>query len=164
MALGDRIKMRREELALTRIQLADRLGVTPSTVSNYETGVSFPKEEVMLRLWKNTSGFEGDAHQRHWLVRVTINVCKDLSRAPWRLHSVPLAQAPPQPCADEPEAQAVVEEILRLPKKYRVPLYLYHYEGYSVREISALLKANPSTIRTRLSRARELLKHQLEEG
>ena len=51
MALGDRIKMRREELALTRIQLADRLGVTPSTVSNYETGVSFPKEEVMLRLF-----------------------------------------------------------------------------------------------------------------
>lgn len=121
-------------------------------------------QEVMLRLWKNTSGFEGDAHLRHWLVRVTINVCKDLSRAPWRLHSVPLAQAPPQPCADEPEAQAVVEEILRLPKKYRVPLYLYHYEGYSVREISALLKANPSTIRTQLSRARELLKHQLEEG
>ncbi|HJB32834.1 MAG TPA: RNA polymerase sigma factor [Candidatus Oscillibacter excrementavium] len=121
-------------------------------------------QEVMLRLWKNTSGFEGDAHLRHWLVRVTINVCKDLSRAPWRLHSVPLAQAPPQPCANEPEAQAVVEEILRLPKKYRVPLYLYHYEGYSVREISALLKANPSTIRTRLSRARELLKHQLEEG
>ena len=121
-------------------------------------------QEVMLRLWKNTSGFEGDAHLRHWLVRVTINVCKDLSRAPWRLHSVPLAQAPPQPCADEPEAQAVVEEILRLPKKYRVPLYLYHSEGYSVREISALLKANPSTIRTRLSRARELLKHQLEEG
>lgn len=121
-------------------------------------------QEVMLRLWKSTSCFEGDAHLRHWLVRVTINVCKDLSRAPWRLHSVPLAQAPPQPCADEPEAQAVVEEILRLPKKYRVPLYLYHYEGYSVREISALLRANPSTIRTRLSRARELLKHQLEEG
>ena len=121
-------------------------------------------QEVMLRLWKNTSGFEGDAHLRHWLGRVTINVCKDLSRAPWRLHSVPLAQAPPQPCADEPEAQAVVEEILRLPKKDRVPLYLYHYEGYSVREISALLRANPSTIRTRLSRARELLKHQLEEG
>ena len=51
MALGDRIRMRREELALSRIQLAERLGVTPSTVSNYETGVSFPKEEVMLRLF-----------------------------------------------------------------------------------------------------------------
>ena len=51
MALGDRIKARREELALTRPQLADRLGVAPSTISNYETGVSFPKEEVMLRLF-----------------------------------------------------------------------------------------------------------------
>ena len=51
MALGDRIRARREELSLTRPQLADRLGVTPSTVSNYETGVSFPKEEVMLRLF-----------------------------------------------------------------------------------------------------------------
>lgn len=51
MALGDRIRARREELSLTRPQLAERLGVTPSTVSNYETGVSFPKEEVMLRLF-----------------------------------------------------------------------------------------------------------------
>ena len=51
MALGDRIKARREELALTRPQLAERLGVAPSTISNYETGISFPKEEVMLRLF-----------------------------------------------------------------------------------------------------------------
>ena len=51
MAFGDRIKARREELALSRPQLADRLGVTPSTVSNYETSVSFPKEEMMLRLF-----------------------------------------------------------------------------------------------------------------
>ena len=51
MSLGDRIRARREELALSRPQLAERLGVTPSTISNYETGVSFPKEEIMLRLF-----------------------------------------------------------------------------------------------------------------
>ena len=51
MALGDRIKARREALSLTRPQLAERLGVAPSTVSNYETGISFPKEEIMLRLF-----------------------------------------------------------------------------------------------------------------
>ena len=51
MALGDRIKARREELSLTRPQLADRLGVTPAAVGNYETGISFPKEEILLRLF-----------------------------------------------------------------------------------------------------------------
>ena len=51
MSLGDRIRARREELALSRPQLAERLGVTPSTVSNYEIGVSFPKEEILLRLF-----------------------------------------------------------------------------------------------------------------
>ena len=51
MALGDWIKARREELSLTRPQLADRLGVTPAAVGNYETGISFPREDVMLRLF-----------------------------------------------------------------------------------------------------------------
>ena len=45
------MRARREELGLTRPQLAERLGVTASAVSNYENGVSFPKEEVILRLF-----------------------------------------------------------------------------------------------------------------
>ena len=51
MRFGDRVRERREELGLTRPQLAERLGISLSAVSNYETGVSFPKEEVMLRLF-----------------------------------------------------------------------------------------------------------------
>lgn len=51
MSLGERMKDRREELKLSRPQLAERLGVSPSAVSNYENGLSFPKEDVMLRLF-----------------------------------------------------------------------------------------------------------------
>lgn len=51
MGLGERIKYRREELKLSRGELAERLGVSPSAVSNYENGLSFPKEDVMLRLF-----------------------------------------------------------------------------------------------------------------
>ena len=120
-------------------------------------------QEVMLRLWKAESAPTDEAHLRHWLVRVTVNVCKDLSRPPWRFPFVSLADVP-EPYVSEPEYQGVLEEIMRLPKKYRVPLYLYHYEGYSIKEIGELLKLNPSTVRTRLTRAREKLKSQLEEG
>lgn len=51
MSFGDRLKIRREELGLSRTALGDRLGVSPSAISNYENGVSFPKEDVILRLF-----------------------------------------------------------------------------------------------------------------
>ena len=51
MSFGEQMRRRREELGLTRQQLAQRLGVSVSAVGNYETGVSAPKEEVLLRLF-----------------------------------------------------------------------------------------------------------------
>ena len=51
MSFGEQMRRRREELGMTRQQLAQRLGVSVSAVGNYETGVSAPKEEVLLRLF-----------------------------------------------------------------------------------------------------------------
>ena len=51
MSFGERMRARRGELDMTRVELAALLGVSPSAVGNYETGVSFPKEEIMLRLF-----------------------------------------------------------------------------------------------------------------
>ena len=51
MGFGNQLKKRREELGLSRGEVAARLGVSASAISNYENGLSFPKEEVMLRLF-----------------------------------------------------------------------------------------------------------------
>lgn len=51
MGFGEQLRRRREELGISRAELADRLGVSRSAVGNYETGVSAPKEEVLLRLF-----------------------------------------------------------------------------------------------------------------
>ena len=51
MSFGHQLKKRREELGLSRVVFAERLGVSASAISNYENGLSFPKEEVMLRLF-----------------------------------------------------------------------------------------------------------------
>ena len=51
MSFGERVRKRRGELDMTRSELAALLGVSPSAVGNYETGVSFPKEEIILRLF-----------------------------------------------------------------------------------------------------------------
>ena len=51
MSFGEQLRKRREELGISRVELAGRLGISRSAVGNYETGVSAPKEEVLLRLF-----------------------------------------------------------------------------------------------------------------
>lgn len=51
MSFGEQLKCRRKELGLSRSELAKLLGVSQSAVGNYETGVSAPKEEILLRIF-----------------------------------------------------------------------------------------------------------------
>ena len=119
-------------------------------------------QNVMLRLWRTDAAFAGEDHLRHWLVRVALNECKRMSAHPWRKRTVSLDQCP-EPVFSDPARQTLYQEVMELPAKYRVPLYLYYYEGYKVDEVGELLGLNASTVQTRLARARAKLKIQLEE-
>lgn len=121
-------------------------------------------QNAMLRLWRADTDFQGeDDYLRHWLVRVTLNECKRISSHPWRKRTVSL-EVCPEPVFSDPARQTLFQEVMDLPAKYRVPLYLYYYEGYSVDEVGELLSMKPSTVQTRLARARAKLKIQLREG
>ena len=118
-------------------------------------------QTVLLRLWQSDTEFAGGEHLRYWLARVTVNVCRDMTRSPWR-RTVSLDSCR-EPVFQDPEHRELYEAVMALPAKYRLPLYLYYYEGYSVAEAAELLGLNPSTVQTRLARAREKLKIQLTE-
>ena len=64
---------------------------------------------------------------------------------------------------EDREKRALWEAVVALPEKYRVPLYLYYYEGLSVAETAAAMKANVSTVQTWLLRARARLRKELSE-
>ena len=117
-------------------------------------------QTAMLRLWQSGQEFPDDNQLRYWLVRVTVNACRDALRSPWRKRMVPLDHCP---AFAAPEHQTLYAEVMALPAKYRLPLYLYYYEGYAVAEVGELLGLKPSTVQTRLARAREKLKAQLKE-
>ena len=119
-------------------------------------------QTAMLRLWQTGGVFPNDDQLRYWLVRVTLNVCKDTARSPWRRRMVPLEHCR-EPAFDTPEHQTLYAEVMSLPAKYRLPLYLYYYEGYAVAEVGELLGLKPSTVQTRLARAREKLRMILTE-
>jgi len=48
---GDRVRQSREQLNMSRKELAAKVGITASAVGNYENGISSPKEEVLLALF-----------------------------------------------------------------------------------------------------------------
>ena len=55
MSLGDRLRQRRQEMGLTRPQLAAKICVTPSAIANYENGISTPKPDILISLmcWRS---------------------------------------------------------------------------------------------------------------
>ena len=59
-------------------------------------------------------------------------------------------------------ALAVFTAVQNLPAKYRTPVYLYYYEGFSVDEIAAVTGRRPGTVKSDLFRARETLREQLK--
>ena len=120
-------------------------------------------QNAMLRLWQTNTQFQGEDHLKHWLVRVTVNECKRIALHPWRRRSVPLDEAAGAPVFDDPDRGALFQAVMDLPEKYRVPLYLYYYEGYSLSEVGELLGLKAATVETRLGRARAKLKTMLTE-
>ena len=119
-------------------------------------------QEVFLRLYTEEKSFDGPEHLRRWLIRVTVNVCKDALKSPWRKRRVPM-ESIPEPVFEQPEQQELYREVLALPEKYRTVLGLYYYEELSTREIAALLNIRQTAVTTRLARGRELLKQRLKE-
>ncbi len=119
-------------------------------------------QEVFLRLYTHRKPFDSDEHLRRWLIRVTVNVCKNMLKQRWR-RQVPLDAVAEQPAFDRPAEGELYAAVLSLPEGYRTVLDLYYYEGLSTAEIGKLLGLKQSAVTTRLSRARAILKEKLGE-
>ena len=121
-------------------------------------------QETFLRLYRQGKEFENTEHLRLWLIRVAVNLCKDTLKSPWRRRRVALDVLAEQPTFDRPEQSALYREVMNLPEKYRTVLNLYYYEEFSTKEIAELLSLRQTTVTTRLSRGRQLLKERIGEG
>ena len=117
-------------------------------------------QEVFVRLLRTRPDFADRAHARAWLLRVAANCANDWFRAPWRRRERPLTDSLPAP---EHEDGGVVEAVLALPAKYRTAVHLYYYEELSVAEIAKITGKSESAVKSRLFRARAMLREALKE-
>ncbi len=122
-------------------------------------------QSAFIKLLRADKPFESREHLRRWLMRVTVNNCKKLMLSPWRTRQEPLEDYAERLYArEQTEDSELFLAVMALPQKQRVAIHLYYYEGYSVREISRLLRVNESTIQSRLASARANLKSKLREA
>ena len=120
-------------------------------------------QEVLIKLYRTDKDFENEEHIKHWLIRVTINECKKAFLSPWK-RIEPIEDYASTLSFTSPEHGELFYAVMDLPKKYRVPIFLYYYEDYSCEEISSFLSIANATVRTRLRRGREILKTKIQEG
>ena len=118
-------------------------------------------QNVFLKYVLSPVVFESPEHEKAWLIRVTLNACKDLVKSFFRSRTVPLEELLDQPAPLSEERREVLEAVLDLPQKYRDAVYLHYYEGYTAAEIGKLLGKNTNTVYTLLTRAREQLRKTL---
>lgn len=119
-------------------------------------------QNAFLKLLQEKKPFDSDEHVKHWLIRVTVNECKNLVRSRWwRAES--MEEYAGQLAFDNQTQSDLFHMVMALPRKYRLPIYLHYYEGYSTQEIGQMLKLPKNTVCTQLKRGRELLKESLQE-
>lgn len=117
-------------------------------------------QDAFIKVMQKCPLFESEEHERAWLIRVTINLCKNRLKSAWFRKTGPLEE---DTLLFTPEEDQVLEVVLELPVKYRCVIQLYYYEGYQIKEIAGILGCKDATVASQLLRARKQLKIKLKE-
>lgn len=113
-------------------------------------------QEVFIKLFEKNIEFESEEHEKAWIIKVTVNCCKMLYRKNFFKKEVELDE---NIDIKENEYYDIYSYVKQLPEKYRIVIYLHYYEGYKVNEIATILNTREGTIKSQLSRARDMLKN-----
>ncbi len=114
-------------------------------------------QETFLKAYRALPSFRGESSEKTWLMRIALNVCRDMQRSAWFRHvdrrvEVEKLQTPAAP-AEFGEADDLTQAILRLPQKYREVILLHFYQDMTFREISSVLNIAVSTVGKRVRQA-----------
>lgn len=123
-------------------------------------------QEIFIHFFKTHGKFKGQASIKTYLTKMTIHKSTDYLRS-WASRKRTLAKlfGQQQQITYELDAQIeqseLMKQVLQLPLKYRESILLFYYEEMTTLEISELLSLSENTVKTRLRRAKELLKERV---
>ncbi|MCA5013561.1 MULTISPECIES: RNA polymerase sigma factor [unclassified Enterococcus] len=118
-------------------------------------------QETEIRAWQKITNLKNEAAFNTWIFRIMVNSAKDILKK--RVKGIEFEEKHVQNGIVDCEIPDLTQELNALSEIYRIPLVLYYYAGFSIKEISEQLKMSTNTVKTRLMRGRVKLKNLLEE-
>jgi len=127
-------------------------------------------QDIFIKIIGKVPDFADRAQEKAWLTRVLVNQCRDqLRKRRLRIYT-PLEEIleqggkePSVPGPEEADGTGVLQMVLALGEKYKEPLVLHYFEGFSVEETAEILGIGQSAVKMRLARGREMIKKRMEE-
>lgn len=119
-------------------------------------------QETFLRLIQGDFSWRDEEKAKAWLIVSASNCCKSQLRRSWRKRQVAYDAALHDKGKEESD-NLLLRMIEELEEKYRLPVYLYYFEGYKSAEIAKMLHISASAVRSRLAKARKQLRMELED-
>lgn len=128
-------------------------------------------QEILVKCYEAYPAYKGKSTLKTWMWRIAINHCKDYLKS-WYNQNIQVAvdagvdvQASSnveQQVIQQDEQERLAKTVMQLPIKYREVIYLFYFEDYTSKEIAVVLSINENTVKTRLRKAKQFLKEQLE--
>ncbi|HHV10498.1 MAG TPA: sigma-70 family RNA polymerase sigma factor [Clostridiales bacterium] len=128
-------------------------------------------QDVFIKVNQKLSTFEGNSSIKTWIIRITINTCKDYLKSAWNRRVVPMMDYQEDSIISETDydevenqdtKELVKQSVLSLPEKYKDVVLCVYFQEMSIAETAKALQIAEGTAKSRLSRAREKLKTILE--
>lgn len=135
-----------------------------SVIFNYVKNIEDTNDlhqDVFISLLNQDGEFESDEHIKAWLIRVAANKCKNFLRSRKHIADEPMSEEIPY--FQQQEDGELLKIVLQLPEKYRIPIHLFYYEDYSVKQIADVLDIPEATVKIRLKRGRDKLSKTLRK-
>ncbi len=118
-------------------------------------------QDTIIRYMQSAPEFNSPSHEKAWVLRVAINLCKNKIRYNRVRQTSELDEG--LIADEEQQLQFVWEAVKRLPDMYSEVMHLFYQEGYPTAAIAEIIGKKETTVRSLLHRAREKLKQVLKE-
>ncbi|MBQ1897416.1 MAG: sigma-70 family RNA polymerase sigma factor [Lachnospiraceae bacterium] len=141
---------------------SDRLYAAAFNICRQQQDAEDAVQDAFIRLYHSRKDFESEEHIKAWLLRVTINAAKSTKRLFWNRMRSSYEEYMDSLVFEEESDKGLMDEVLKLPEKYRIVIHLFYFEEYKVKEIAEILNTSENTVKTRLLNGRRILKDKLE--